>query len=333
MTDKQIISVCQTPLHFIFTLSILEKLKKDTRPIIIWIKESPINQDFINAITQHLGATLICLKGTEGGAAKTTANRIENLRRIKSLEALNKIIDFYFFNDLNPEVQLIAKISRKNGGSTNLVEDGVAIYDIGGTFRKNYFKLLLGKLAYGWWWEKPKRIGETRLHDTIHAINPKQVRKNISDRVTLKKLTIDINTLSNIFPYNETTPNSIVFLLPFIGGSSSLHEIDGLLKKYLHNFREKVYLKFHPQEKKTVRDSLLSLPGYSSYETLRNDLPIEVLFLRSPGTRTVVGFKTSALHVLKSFCSSVDPKYLREDMDENWVLFYERMSVEEYKDS
>lgn len=333
MTDRQIISVCQTPLHFLFTLSILDNLKAGTRPAIIWIKESPINQDFIDTITQHLGATLLCLKGAEGGIVKTTTNRVHNLRKIKSLEALNKATDLYFFNDMSPEVQLIAKISKKNGGSINLVEDGVAIYEVGGVFRKNHFKLLLGKLIYGWWWEKPQRIGETRLHDTIYAISPEQVRKNISSNVALKKIAIDMESLSELFPYDETTPNSIVFLLPFIGSLSDLHGIDRLLKKHLHGFREKVYLKFHPQEKQTVKDSLLSLPDYSGYEILRNDFPVEVLFLRSPGKRTVVGFKTSALHVLKSFCSSVDPKYLREDVDEGWVDFYKNMNIEEYKNN
>lgn len=333
MTDKQIISVCQTPLHFLFTLSILNCIKSEKKPIIIWIKESLIDQDFINTITQHLEATLVCLKGAERGAATTTVNRIHNLRTIKSLEALNKVTDLYFFNDLSPEVQLIAKISKKNGGNANLVEDGVAIYDIGGVFKRNYFKLLLGKLAYGWWWEKPQRIGETRLHDAIHAINPGQVRKNISNGAALKKLTIDANILSKLFPYDQTIPNSIVFLLPFIGSPASVHEIDRVLKIHLHNFREKVYLKFHPQEKQATRDSLLSLPGYSGYEILRSDLPIEVLFLRSPGKRTVVGSRTSALHVLKSFCPSVAPKYLPEEMDENWIAFYKEMNVEKYKNS
>lgn len=333
MPPSQIISVCQTPLHFIFTLSILENIKTSSSPIIIWIQESSIDQIFIETITKHLGATLVCLKGAEKDALKSTINRIHNVRKIRSLKALTKSIELYYFNDLGPEVQLLAKLAKKTGGTTSLVEDGVAIYDIGGEFKKSLLKLFLGKLAYGCWWEKPRRIGETKLHDKIYAINPQIIRKSISTRAKIHKLLINKKTLSNLFHYSQTEPDSIVVLLPFIGSASQVGKINESLRESLVNFDNKVYLKFHPQERDTIIDSLLSLGNYFHYEILPSNLPVEILFLTSPGKRTVVGFKTSALHVLKSFCPSVEPKYFRKGLSDDWMQFYRAMGVEEYKNT
>lgn len=331
MPPSQIISVCLTPLHFVFTLSILENTKTSSSPIIIWIQESSIDQIFVETITKHLGATLICLKGAEKGALKSTINRIHNIRRIRSLNALTKSIDLYYFNDLGPEVQLLAKLTKKTGGTTSLVEDGVAIYDIGGEFKKSLFKLFLGKLAYGYWWKKPRRIGETMLHDKIYAINPQIIRKYICTGAKVHKLLINKKTLSNLFHYSQTEPDSIVVLLPFIGSASQVGKINEFLTESLVNFDNKIYLKFHPQERDTVIDSLLSLGNYFHYEILPSNLPVEILVLTSPGKRTVVGFKTSALHVLKSFCPSVEPKYFRKGLSDDWIQFYRAMGVEEYK--
>lgn len=333
MRPNQIISVCQTPLHFIFTLSILENINTSASPIIIWIRESSIDQRFIEKITKHLGATLLCLKGTEKDAINSTINRVCNLRKIRSFKTLKNPIELYYFNDLGPEVQLLAKLAKKKGGTTSLVEDGVAIYDIGGEFKKNPLKALLGKLVYGCWWEKPRRIGETKLHDKIYAINPSITRRSINKNAKTQKLAINEKTLSYLFPYGETEPDSTVVLLPFIGSTSKVSEIDEYLRKSLLSFENKVYLKFHPQERIEIIDRLLAQSHYSNYEILPSNLPIEILFLRSPGKRTVVGFKTSALHTLKSFCTSVEPRYFREGLSDDWIKFYRAMGIEEYKNT
>jgi len=230
-------------------------------------------------------------------------------------------------------VQLLAKLAKKKGGTTSLVEDGVAIYDIGGEFKKNPLKALLGKLVYGCWWEKPRRIGETKLHDKIYAINPSITRRSINKKAKTQKLAINEKTLSYLFPYGETEPDSTVVLLPFIGSTSKVSEIDEYLRKPLLSFENKVYLKFHPQERIEIIDRLLAQSHYSNYEILPSNLPIEILFLRSPGKRTVVGFKTSALHTLKSFCTSVEPRYFREGLSDDWIKFYRAMGIEEYKNT
>ncbi|KAI5912298.1 alpha-2,8-polysialyltransferase family protein [Azoarcus sp. PA01] len=331
MTKKLIFSVCHTPLHFLFTYVILRSAKANSTITIIWIKESDINPSYVRRIIQELGASLVCLKGAEGGSINRTLNRISNLRKLKSIDTLKEATELYIFNDLSPEVQLIVRLTKKNNPSVNLVEDGVAIYDIGGYFNTNFFKILLGKLFYGPWWRKSNRIGGVRLHNAIYAINPALVRKEISNGVEIKKIKFCVNSFSTFCDSDHIKANSIVFLLPFIGYENSEVKIINRIKSSLREFKGNVYLKLHPQDKPMVAKKILSMLDSFECHILRSDMPAEIYFISSQSERTVVGFKTSALHVLRSFCPSVKAKYFGVGLEDNWIRFYKEMNVEEYK--
>jgi len=328
---KNIVVVCQTPLHFLFALTVIGNKRNLESVKIVWIKESDIGFDFIKWVVELLGASLFCLKDNRKMGGRQIIGRYINLRIIKNEGCLHKFDDLYIFNDLAPEVQYLAKIAMTNGARVNLIEDGVAIYDVGGRFDVKWYKVLLGKFFYGFWWRKPSRIGGLLLHQRIYAVRPDMVRKDIVFGVQLSRIPPPPAWGYDFFGVSKLDSGSVILLIPFLGGEGGARSFVNIMRRDLSCHFGRLYLKFHPQDKSYLIEFVLNELRLSNLFVLRSDLPAEVYLSRDSHDVTVVGFMTSSLHIINNLFLPSCAKYISVGLSDDWHAFYKNMGVVEYK--
>lgn len=298
---------------------------------VVWVRESYIDLAYVEKIVKLLEASLICLDGNFENGVRQIFGRIRNVRRLKKERDLHGVTDLYIFSDLSPEAQYLAMVAKHNKANISLVEDGVAIYDIGGVFSVDMLKVFLARLLYGWWWKKPSRIGGLLLHKTIYAVKPELVRKDISLDCNILKIICN-KKCEEFLEYESLEPGAIVFLMPFIGRwDDSVNSLILKIKGVLQEWEGRVYLKFHPIDKIDVIDCAIDKLCLRNFSLMKSDVPAEVYFANGVSDVIVVGMTTSSLHIISNIFSSVRAKYVNIDVAKDWAVFYKKMGVEEYK--
>jgi len=331
---KRQLIVCQTPLHFLLSLACIDRSCEDV--IYLFICESQISENFVAKIVDAARATLLTLPGANDlpSQLQRTRRRISNLRVIKNSGIMATISSVLVFHDSTPETQFLLRAINRNGGRTALGEDGVAIYSVGGNISSSLWKRLFGLLVYGWWWSPQKRIGLNRDVSILYATMPTLVRSDISvrsvERLSLsRQLVVEYfgDTVNRLLSKLDA---SCLCIIPHIE-STGFVECTEYVNCIKSIFPRSLF-KFHPREVPEVVEQAMRHAMLNPQQVLPANLPAEIYCLASRRPLPVVGFRSSALHIIKSIDAEVDVRYYESHKGEigaMWRTFYEASGIVE----
>lgn len=332
----KIVVVCQTALHFLLASVLLAG--RSGEKIFVWVEESDIDEVFVEEIVAASEARVIRLRGAAklSGKILRTLRKILNVRGLRKERVLGGCSELIVFNDLMPETQCLINAVGLSSGKVCLGEDGVALYEIGGRVHVNVASRLAGKFLYGYWWEPKERIGEHKGIKTIYAAMPGLIRASVSEARDVHNLpAVDPGFFSGVlhksYPEFSCIDNSVLCILPL----SSIVKPESIIR-LLESLGKQggiLIIKFHPRESVQKVSEILKKVPAGSYVCAPQELPAELLCMGVNPPAMVVGYKSSALHLVKAFTPGVNVKYyepLDDDVSCEWRRFYRASGVEEY---
>ncbi|MGV8934445.1 MAG: polysialyltransferase family glycosyltransferase [Gallionellaceae bacterium] len=331
-----LIVACQTPLHFLLASIILNF--NNEKAYFIWLDEADIDEEFVLNLVDHNNSSLVKLPGSNRQKSKLSRFRQQhdNIKYIKKNLALKTCTSLLIFNDLTPETQFLIHIAKSNNAKISLGEDGVAIYGLGGIISVSLTKKVIGKLIYGWWWRPFEKIGINPLVSNVYAARPSNVRSDVSHNKKISYLPI-IDTLAQenatkvikieLSEYIE----SIFCIIPLsitVGKSKIASFVNSLEKLNM-----KIVLKFHPREPAENINEIIGNINLVDKLIASKNLPAELYCLGVNTPTLVVGYRSSALHIIASLNPSVNIAYYEpsDDVDgAKWKNFYQALGVKRF---
>lgn len=324
--------ICNTPLHVLLSSIVISENKNRVNTTLVALEYSNGVQNFAKMLFKDEAVKLIFLPGRAN--AKNTWHRTliqKNNAKILSSTLSQKPDTIFIYHDLLPETQ--ALLNKKNNSQTFImIEDGVALYGPRGTIKSSILQKIIHKTIFGWKWNHAHALG---LHPSISEIKclfPQLAHKDIIN----KKIT----SLSHAYPRRllENLPaskeldscDSIIAVLPFmteIKDSTVVHFLTQCIKLSKKTSKP-LFLKTHP------RDPCLPIylqNNFEQFKILPQSLPIESLLLASKRSHTIIGWRTSSLHVIRALCPHVNCLYYEEDglnSSKKWLDFMNSLSIE-----
>ncbi|SFP76484.1 hypothetical protein SAMN05216229_105206 [Geopseudomonas sagittaria] len=332
----KIVVVCQTALHFLLASVLLAG--RSGEKIFVWVEESDIDEVFVEEIVAASEARIIRLRGAAklSGKILRTLRKMLNVRGLRKERVLGGCSELIVFNDLMPETQCLINAVGLSSGKVCLGEDGVALYEIGGRVHVNVASRLAGKFLYGYWWEPKERIGEHKGIKTIYAAMPGLIRASVSEARDVHNLpAVDPGFFSSVlhksYPEFSCIDNSVLCVLPL----SSIVKPGNIIRllEALGKQGKILIIKFHPRESEQNISEILKDIRSSSYVCAPKNIPAELLCMGRHPPSMVVGYKSSALHIIKSLMPDICLRYYEPLMEEGaigWRDFYNKNGINEY---
>ncbi|MDI3515239.1 MAG: hypothetical protein PWP40_2468 [Rhodocyclaceae bacterium] len=327
-----VVFCCQTPLHFLLTIC-LSRLW-DGQKSAIWVTESTVDVRLIEQCQRIAGFQLICLPGgaTINNKIVRTLTRSVNLLRLRLRNRQFANRSLVIFNDLAPETQYLITSFRARGEEVFLGEDGVATYATGGLIPTGLLSRILGKLLYGTWWPPSQKMGLNNKVSAIFASYPKLIRDEVKKGKTVLQLPhIQNDDLDDRFDINLKDHLVCIFPLTSSITGNALTRFVSFLAKTPKNLA----IKLHPREGNTGRRHIETLLAQTRYRIIPGETPIEAICFKSRKLKEVVGYRSSALHLLKFLRPDLDVKYIELTIDDKtaqWRSFFEQTGVRDFFD-
>lgn len=325
--------LCQTPLHFLFSLALQKFSHSDSKITMIWVRESLVDRGFIEFVCNKLNADFFILDGANniGSQFGRTYQRLSNVLKLRNFLLSKRFDELLMFNDSTPEaLYLIDRISA-DGGVVILGEDGVAIYQIGGSQDVSVFKRLLGRVVYGKWWRPKEKVGWCERLNVVFATYPKLVRKDLSCNDVKEIPSLDVNEGVAVFNAclgsDFDADDYVLCIVPLVD-SVGISNIQTFLIEVARRFPFVIF-KFHPRESVKNMDNFCSLSYLSGSKVIKNDIPVEIVCFGEKSPKIVVGFRSSALHLIKKIspCTFVYFYEVSDCSQSIWSDFYKQVGI------
>ncbi|SFR42303.1 hypothetical protein SAMN04488073_0953 [Marinobacter gudaonensis] len=326
--------ICHTPLHCLLAAFIC--VPNPTNRL-FFISDANIDYEFLRRIASDISARLVVLPGSQGcrNIASRLLRRRANLKFLKRAQIASGNERLLIFNDVAVEDQFAIHVVSRNGSPIWLGEDGVAIYDVGGEFRSSKVDTWLGKLLYGTWWSPKRKIGaDSRIHK-VFAACPSLVTAEVAKGKDLQQLVLGngsglASQLGFLNPEGPRSNRVALVILPVIT-AENISIMKFLLRQLLSD-GFKVVLKFHPRERR--QDKYMSELDFGNlYGILPDNIPCELAFFSGIMFKLVIGFRSSALHLIKAFFPEIDVRFWESSHgagSSSWRRFYKQVEVSEY---
>lgn len=324
------IFICQTPLHFYLTLMLSGEWAG--KKVIVWVSESDVDARLLRMVAGISTSRILHLPGGARVGSKVLRMLIRSLNvlRLRFFQRELRNQSLVVFNDTSPESQYLIASFRSQGGKVFLAEDGVATYSIGGVVPAGMISRWLGKILYGFWWSPKAKIGLDNRVSTIFASYPSLIRSDVARAKEVlpfpSLVTKDIGS-----SFDLGLQGCILCVMPLVSSVSDedLVRFVSVLKAVPH----KLAVKLHPRESSSGCEYLaLLFQGYD-HQYLPVSIPVEVICAGNLGLREVVGYRSSALHLLRIFRPDLKVMYV-EFIDgaggAGWRDFYASVGVVDF---
>lgn len=359
MSDQKTqIHLCKTPYNIL--LSSILSASHDSRSILIidpWFQ-----QEFVTEISESLSqkeifSDIIQLESIYNGKYKKEYRRQlvtirQNINKINRVldEVLDKrkVLEVYTFAETKEIDQFIIQKAKEDYSSEFIhVEDGVsAYYEMSDSWSElmsvsnvknmklipNLIHIFRLYIKYKFVWKRINAFGEFEPIDRCIVLYPEFARNGLK-RQTVGSLpekelweTEIQDWIQEYYEINNISLRNLsvehLLILPYSKGQISVNEINRIVN-YYKNKMGNVAVKPHPKEKSDYwsdRDVMV----------LPQKLPVEFLYINSStNLKTVAGFRSSAIHTSRYFCSDVKTISLYKliDHDEEFVHFYKNIGV------
>lgn len=328
--SRSVLFVCQTPLHLLLAHSI-SRLWQGKKSI-VWISESDADSRLIERAFHLSEGRMLSLPGGAQTQNKLTRalTRAINVLRLRMFQREMRGQSLVVFNDLSPETQYLIESFKAHGGKAFLAEDGVATYTIGGTVPAGRLSRLIGKILYGLWWSPAVKIGLNEKITEVFASYPHLIRQDVRTGKRVRPL--PLLRIDDIEPsFDLGLYNCLLCVIPL---ASSVTQED--LQRIVTTLRANdnaLAIKAHPRESSSAMAYIESLLHGKQFSFLQKDVPIEALCMATPGIREVVGYRTSALHLIKFFQPDLEVSYIEFSFDEKgimWRNFYKSTDIQDF---
>lgn len=304
-----------SPLHLLFSANLAIQ-NQGERNIAILISKAEKQIEFFSSVIQKEGSIfsdLLVLKQGEKGAK--TRQRKENLKTLKDFVLKNTPHRVYTGTDRRVEFQFTMHKARKeNPGVTGIyLDEGTATYV--GHFHMNsiqhrWVDPLLKKIGYGFWWNNPVIIGESKWIDEVYAAFPEFVHPLLKgkklhpieqDNFHTTEFSRFAQTLAASFSVNfdRLSETRLLILLSL---ESFYDDPDEHLAKLIEHATqfvplEQIAIKAHPRSKSVARFQ----QRYPEIYFVDSKIGLEMLLPHLTSKTAFVGDISSTLFTVKWF--------------------------------
>ncbi|SDX87581.1 hypothetical protein SAMN05421547_101561 [Delftia lacustris] len=326
--------LCHTPLHLLISMMVAYRKNDPQNTIFVVVEDSRgLHSLAVQLLRDGMGR-LVMLPGSataEGRLQRTLIMRSN--ARFLCREFGQVVRSVYLFHDLRPEPQSLLNMKRfkKISADFIMLEDGIALYRPGGVIPWSLLGVLKHKFAAGPHWMKFDELG---LHPSISRIccfYPDLLREN------LRPLPVD------------TLPKDRVFIedvrlqmpLEFYGKKITLIAVpyaDSVSSKFMRNFLDPIVeycrknetspiFKIHPRDKNGA-EILTDFWGDPLF--MPQHLPAEMILFSGLNIHSIIGSRTSTLHIAKFLFPEICVFHYDEMLDEDgrvWIEFLDHVGV------
>lgn len=325
-----VIFVCQTPLHFLLTLVLSRKWTGEKA--VVWVSESGVDARLVRMVAEISTSRIVQLPG--GACVENKVLRM--LRRSLNVFCLRffqrslRDQSLVVFNDLSPETQYLIASFHSRGGRVFLAEDGVATYSMGGVVPAGVISRKFGKLLYGAWWSPKPKIGLDSRVTAVFSSYPELIRSDVANAKEVLQLpSLVAEDVDSSFDLG--LQDCLLCVMPLV---SSVSDED--LVRFISVLRvvpHKLVVKLHPREDLLGRERLELLLRGCDYQYLPIGIPVEVICVGNLKLKAIVGYRSSALHLLKFLRSNLKVMYVEFVGGEGarvWRDFYKSVGVVDF---
>lgn len=308
------IFIAHTPYHIVLAYGIARKNKsKDNILLIVF--------DFLKAddMAEILKSSpgipfkeIEFLPGAYGyGGMRKRINIRKNIKTIRKIVNSGAVGSVYIFNDSRAENQALLHYAQKKNGSVKgvYVEDGVASYSSYVYPSRSVFKMLIGKMLYGWFWSDVRILGASSGIGRIMATFPVFVRNDIGEREIMALQKEDFLSLKNEVFFKK-------YAVAFESHLSEINKADaliiiehsGIIQLYspeyekitrevvgrLLSLKLKLAVKYHPREESS---DFLLLADKEGISILPRSFPLELFYIMGwlDNTKIIIGDVSTSL--------------------------------------
>lgn len=330
------IFLCHTPLHLL--IAMLEAPRHDNIEILYFIVEdAPNMHSLARSLLASEHAKFVMLPGTASNhfSSEAVLTQKENVKRIRLgiSDLLPDSIFIYF--DQRAEAQALLNHKFRAKPKVVWLEDGLTTYDVASPFPRHIRRLIKHKFRFDLHWKGSKWLGQHPAIDEVYSFYPDLVRADLrSMRVkpllrTLDKIYVD--RFKNIYGRPKYNFKVGIIVVPHPDSGPTKDQIEKFIleaiDKYLLTDIQPV-LKFHPRDD-------ISAAQFSRFKSnipiAEKTFPLELIIFVEENVRSVVGYRTSALHVISALHESVRVIYYEPQdakMAVEWKTFYKTLSIE-----
>lgn len=327
-----VLFICQTSLHFLLVPG-LSRLW-DGEKSVVWVSETDVDARLVEKIRHLSDCRFVPLAGGARVPTKILRmlTRSFNVLRLRILQRRFGGGSLVVFNDLSPETQYLIHLFYRRGGKVFLGEDGVATYPTGGLVPAGIASKVLGKFLYGPWWAPKLKIGLNNKVSAVFASYPALIRGEVQQGKEIIQLPLlEFDDLDSSF--DLCVQDYLLCVMPLVSSvpSEELTRFISVLKGGWN----KLAIKFHPRESEKGRGQVEALLGGNSYCFIPKETPIEAICIRSIGLKEVVGYRSSALHLLKFLRPDLKVMYMggsEGQREKVWSSFYKEVGVLSFMD-
>lgn len=313
--------LCHTPLHILISLIVANQnnSQKDGSTFFI-IEDSPGLHRIAEALIDTRKSNLVLLPGLANSTNRFQSAMIMRSNAIGIHRTARKFSgNFFIFNDIRPEAQF--SLSRLKGEKTAsrksiLLEDGIAIYNPGGTSEWNILQKIKYKIISGLNWIPISKIGSHPAISEIYCFYPQALRPDLMEKKAFqiprcipKEI---IESFKHISPVLEK--NTTIIALPLISEENHEAGLKFIERAMIFCKTRKTtpFFKTHPRDQQSIK--IIENLSFEA-NTLPNHLPLELIILANEDIDSIIGSRTSALHISKFFFPKKDIYYIEEKED------------------
>lgn len=327
--------ICHTPLHCLLSSAISRDCPN---VVLVFISDSDINLKFLDEIGAMISAKVFIRPGSyqAKGVLSRFWRRTRNIHFFKRRKIFDNVSRLITFNDVAVEDQFAFHQAKLFGAEVWLGEDGVAIYETGGGFYESPAVQLMASLFYGRWWHPKERIGTDSAIAKIYASFPSMVVDHVARGKALYPLAhfdrADYTLLARYCGWKDSKSDTTALIILPTLSQAVVSFVKLTCNDLVHNGYH-VLVKFHPRE---VGTSIINVERElpDSISIVPKNIPCELLCMTENPPDLVVGFRSSALHLIKAMVPSANVRYWETgsgNASMKWKEFYRKVKVEEYR--
>lgn len=330
------IVLCHTPLHLLIAALEAPRLSEDETLYIV-VEDAKGLHALASALLETRSASLLMLPGTATSADPREHVPIlkGNALHIRRIIRTREPSHVYIFYDLRIEAQTLLNHTYQARPKVTLLEDGVYTYQVAQPFKRRFRSALKNKIRYGWRWRGARWVGQHPLISQVRSFYPSLLRDDLKPKSAgaleraIEKSRLD--RFLNNYGTAVQDERSCVIVVPHPSSGLSTDQLSAFLDRslsYCSEMNLQPLLKYHPRD-----PTMELLHPHKSIDVLvaEKSLPIELLLYREKHIHSIIGYRTSAIHVTAALHRDVQVLYYEHpgsDAVDSWIDFFDEIGAE-----
>ena len=323
--------VCHTPLHVLISLLVARECHHFPSVFVI-VEDSVDLHGLANKIIRKDFGEIHFLPGL--ATYRNGVHRALMMRsNVKYLLAQfgSALAELYLFNDLRAETQaLLNSCMNHDAARCVLLEDGVGFYEPGGRLQWGVLAILKQRFAAGGGWMKGDELGFHPGISEIRSFYPELLKPHLKKKAG-RPLPVNVEALdlAGAISIPKLKDSSAIVVVPhtaFLTQDYIARFINAVLAYCGRHGIEPIF-KLHPSDRSgvAVLAKFLDDPAM-----LPQQLPMEMVVLGASRLHSVIGARTSSMHIIKRIYPETRVAYFEEKSDlayDAWSSFLEKTGV------